>query len=104
MSDLSNPPTGALPQVKGAEVRSVGESSSWPAPPQDGYPSRTGVDAQEPCELVGPTGGSTRVKLIEFDADNGTVHLQAPQARKPIAIRFDQFQRLVLLTPIAPLP
>ena len=104
MSDLSNPPTGALPQVKGAEVRSVGESSSWPAPPQDGYPSRTGVDAQEPCELVGLTGGSTRVKLIEFDADSGTVHLQTPQARKPIAIRFEQFQRLVLLTPIAPLP
>ena len=104
MSDLSNPPTGALPQVKGAEVRSVGESSCWPAPPQDGYPSRTGVDAQEPCELVGLTGGSTRVKLIEFDADSGTVHLQTPQARKPIAIRFEQFQRLVLLTPIAPLP
>jgi len=31
------------------------------------------------------------------------VQLQAPQARKPIAIRFDQFQRLVLLTPISPL-
>ena len=104
MSDLSKPPTSALPQVKGAEVRSVGESSRWPAPPQDGYPSRTGVEAQEPCELVGPSGGATRVKLIEFDADNGTVHLQAPHARKPIAIRLDQFQRLVLLTPITPLP
>jgi len=55
MSDLSDPPTSAVPQVQGAEARSFGSSSQWPAPPQEGYPSRTGVDEQEPCELVGPT-------------------------------------------------
>jgi type II secretory ATPase GspE/PulE/Tfp pilus assembly ATPase PilB-like protein len=104
MSDLSEPPTSAVPQVQGAEARTFGKASQWPAPPQEGYPSRTGVDEQEPCELVGPTGGATRVKLIEFDLAKGSVQLQAPQARKPIAIRFDQFQRLVLLTPISPLP
>ena len=104
MSDLSEPPTSAAPQVRGTQLRASGEPSRWPAPPQEGYPSQPGVEAQEPCELVGPTGGTTRVKLMEFDLEKGTVHLQAPQARKPIAIRFDQFQRLVLLTPISPLP
>jgi hypothetical protein len=104
MSDLSEPPTSAVPQVRDAEARSFGRPSQWPAPPQEGYPDRTGVDDQEPCELVGPTGGATRVKVIEFDLAKGSVQLQAPQARKPIAIRFDQFQRLVLLTPISPLP
>ena len=104
MSDLSEPPVSAVPQVPGAGGRGVGAPAQWPAPPQEGYPSRPGVEAQEPCELVGPTGGATRVKLIEFDLEKGTVHLQAPQARKPIAIRFDQFQRLVLLTPVSPLP
>jgi len=62
------------------------------------------IDPQAPCELVGPTGGTTRVRLIEFDGEAGTALLQAPQARKPVAIRFEQFLRLALLTPVPPLP
>ena len=62
------------------------------------------IDPQAPCELVGPTGGTTRVRLIEFDGEAGTALLQAPQARKPVAIRFEQFLRLALLAPVPPLP
>ncbi len=106
MSDLSDPPSVfALPPTSERPVGQWGGPSAsalWPAPPQEGYPALQEVDPQAPCELVGPTGGTTRVRLIEFDGDAGTVLLQAPQARKPVAIRFEQFLRLALLTPVPP--
>jgi type II secretory ATPase GspE/PulE/Tfp pilus assembly ATPase PilB-like protein len=54
------------------------------------------------CELVGPTGGATRVRLVDFNPQAHTISLQTPQGRNAVGVRFEQFQRLDLLEPIRP--
>jgi len=78
--------------------------ASWPDIPQPGYPSGAALAAEESCELVGPTGAATRVRLVGFDPGAHTISLQTPQGRSAVGVRFEQFQRLDLLEPVRPLP
>jgi hypothetical protein len=76
----------------------------WPEIPQPGFPSGASLAADEACELLGPTGDATRVRLVGFDSDAHTISLQTPQGRSAVAVRFEQFQRLDLVEPVRPLP
>ena len=93
MSDLSDPPPTAVVRTPAVGPR----TKAWPAPPEEGYPPGTGLDDQEPCELVGPTGGTTRVRLVDFNLQAQSISLQTPQGRNAVGVRFEQFQRLDLL-------
>ncbi len=78
--------------------------ATWPDIPQPGFPSGASLAAEETCELVGPTGSATRVRLVGFDPGTHTISLQTPQGRSAVEVRFEQFQRLDLLEPVRPLP
>jgi type II secretory ATPase GspE/PulE/Tfp pilus assembly ATPase PilB-like protein len=78
--------------------------ATWPDIPQPGFPSGASLAAEETCELVGPTGSATRVRLVGFDPGAHTISLQTPQGRSAVGVRFEQFQRLDLLEPVRPLP
>jgi type II secretory ATPase GspE/PulE/Tfp pilus assembly ATPase PilB-like protein len=78
--------------------------AAWPDIPQPGYPSGASLAAEEACELLGPTGDATRVRLVGFDSDAHTISLQTPQGRSAVEVRFEQFQRLDLVEPVRPLP
>jgi type II secretory ATPase GspE/PulE/Tfp pilus assembly ATPase PilB-like protein len=78
--------------------------AAWPDIPQPGYPKGASLAAGEACELLGPAGDSTRVRLVGFDSDAHTISLQTPQGQSAVGVRFEQFQRLDLVEPVRPLP
>jgi type II secretory ATPase GspE/PulE/Tfp pilus assembly ATPase PilB-like protein len=78
--------------------------AAWPDIPQPGYPGGLPWNDDQACELVGPTGGTTRVRLVDFSLDAQSISLQTPQGRNAVGIRFEQFERLDLLEPVSPLP
>ncbi len=78
--------------------------ATWPDIPQPGYPSGASLAAEEACELLGPKGDATRVRLVGFNSDAHTISLQTPQGRSAVGVRFEQFQRMDLVEPVRPLP
>lgn len=107
MTDLSTPPENAR---RGEPTRATSDTRlarevpiAWPAPPVAGYPAVGAGLADMPCELIGPTGTVTRVTLLAFDPARGAASVLPPQMRRPLDLRFDQFQRLTLLSPLWPL-
>ena len=78
--------------------------AAWPDVPQPGYPGDIPWGTSEACELLGPTGGTTRVRLVDFNLQAHSISLQTPQGRNAVGVRFEQFQRLDLLEPVRPLP
>ena len=79
-------------------------AAAWPDVPQPGYPGDIPWGTSEACELLGPTGGTTRVRLVDFNLQAHSISLQTPQGRNAVGVRFEQFQRLDLLEPVRPLP
>ena len=105
MTDLFDPSPAAGTARRPVRAAAVGQAPpAWPAVPQPGYPQPLTLEAEEPCDLVGPSGSTTRVQLVEFDLPGRTISLQSPRGRKVMQIRFEQFQRLDLLRPVRPLP
>jgi type II secretory ATPase GspE/PulE/Tfp pilus assembly ATPase PilB-like protein len=74
----------------------------WPTPPFANYPDATEQSRPEPCEILGLNESRKTGRLIFFVPDESVVHVQVPPARTTVALRFQQFKALTLLTPLAP--
>ena len=108
---MTVPDVSSAPRPRGANIDTVSTIAStpyrpaaWPDIPQQGYPGDIPWGVNEACELVGPTGGATRVRLVDFNLQAHSISLQTPQGRSAVGMRFEQFQRLDLLEPVRPLP
>ena len=88
----STPPASAVPPTP-----------RWPTPPFACYPKPIVPPRGSACELVALDGGRRVGELIFFVPNLQSVHLNLQPARKPMQLRFDQFQSLTLLAPLEPL-
>ncbi len=108
MSDLSLPPLTLLPLPEegkaGASAAGREEPFGWPTPPLPSFPAPTPWTESAPCEIEGLNGSVMRVRLINFDPIAGIAQIQSPPARTTMPLRFPQFRRLSLTTPLQPLP
>ena len=106
MSDMLTPLQWVPPEVE-ASRRSVPakarhEPFCWPAPPFANYPDAVEQSRPEPCEILGLNESRKTGRLIFFVPEESVVHVQVPPARTTVALRFQQFKALTLLTPLAP--
>jgi type II secretory ATPase GspE/PulE/Tfp pilus assembly ATPase PilB-like protein len=97
MSDLSTP-TLALAPLDEAPPPFL-----WPTPPFAAYPAPAPQTEPQRCEVEGLNGGVMSGKLATFDPTSGLAHVQVPPARVATPLRFSQFRRLTLTTPLEPL-
>ena len=108
MSDLSLPPLTLLllPEEAAARapVKSRHQPFAWPTPTLPCYPAPVNQIAPEPCEIEGTNGNVMSGRLIIFSPEDATLQLQLPPSRTTMPLRFDQFRRLRLTQPLAPLP
>jgi len=96
MSDLSLPPlTLQSPQEVGF---------LWPTPAVPGYPSAERAAAPDLCEVEGNNGHTLTGRLVYFDPLRASLQLRLAGARTPMTLRFDQFRRLSVMTPLAAVP
>jgi type II secretory ATPase GspE/PulE/Tfp pilus assembly ATPase PilB-like protein len=105
MSDLSLPLLTLVPvdEVPGAVVsadRTGYESFKWPTPPFAAYAPATRQAQPEPCEIEGLNGSVMSGKLMTFAPDAGVAHVLVPPTRGALPLRFAQFRRLSLATPL----
>jgi type II secretory ATPase GspE/PulE/Tfp pilus assembly ATPase PilB-like protein len=107
MSDLSLPPLTLIPLRDEAPAelpeQARGEPFAWPSPPFASYPAPVCQIAPEPCEVEGLNGNVMKVRLINFDPAAGVAQIQSPPARTTMPLRFSQFRRMALSTPLEPL-
>jgi type II secretory ATPase GspE/PulE/Tfp pilus assembly ATPase PilB-like protein len=108
MSDLSLPPL-SLRTVRNEALAELPEQArsepfAWPSPPFASYPAPVCQIAPEPCEVEGVNGSVMKVRLTNFDPAAGVAQIQTPPARTTMPLRFSQFRRMVLSTPLEPLP
>ncbi|MFN0186679.1 MAG: GspE/PulE family protein [Aquabacterium sp.] len=106
MSDLSQPSLSLIPldvssQAPGAAVVSD-TAFAWPSPPFAAYPTAAPPLLAEPCEIEGANGKVHHGRLSMLDMAGGAIHLVVPPARGTLTLRFNQFRRLTLTTPMAP--
>jgi type II secretory ATPase GspE/PulE/Tfp pilus assembly ATPase PilB-like protein len=92
MSDLSQPPLPLLSPMD--------QGFSWPTPDLPGYPGSGASSSAEPCEIEGLNGQLLSGKLTLFDPARSMLLLRAAGARTSAPLRFDQFRRLRLMTPL----
>ena len=108
MSDLSLPPLSSLPtaeELSGrAPIKTRFEPFAWPTPTLPCYPAPVCQIAPEPCEIEGLNGSVMTGRLTIFSPEDALLQLQLPPSRTTMPLRFDQFRRLRLLAPLAPLP
>ncbi len=108
MSDLSLPPLTLLPLPEEVAARPPVKSRyqpfAWPTPTLPCYPAPVNQIAPEPCEIEGMNGNVMSGRLILFSPEDATLQLQLPPSRTTMPLRFDQFRRLRLTQPLAPLP
>ena len=103
MSDLSSPPLSLVPtEPAAAEVPAAGEAT-WPSPPLPCYAAAQPLTEPEPCQIEGLNGRLMTGTLLAFDPAGGVAQVRIPPARIAIPLRFDQFRRLTLTRPLAPL-
>ncbi len=96
MSDLSHPPLTLLPpQDLGFQ---------WPTPAVPGYPSAERAPAPEQCQIEGNNGHTLSGRLVYFDPLRASLQLRLAGSRTPTTLRFDQFRRLRVMTPLAAVP
>jgi type II secretory ATPase GspE/PulE/Tfp pilus assembly ATPase PilB-like protein len=107
MSDLSVPPLSLVPfdqeGIKAAPPPVRGAGFAWPTPDLPIYPGPIRFDKPAACEVEGLNGHSMVGRLLHFDLEHGIVHVQIPPARSTMPLRFNQFRRLRLMQPLAPL-
>lgn len=96
MSDLSLPPLTLMPPQDLA--------FHWPTPSVPGYPAAERAPAPEMCEIEGNNGHKMVGKLLFFEPLCGSLQLGLAGVRTPMSLRFDQFRRLTVLTPLAAAP
>jgi type II secretory ATPase GspE/PulE/Tfp pilus assembly ATPase PilB-like protein len=101
MSDLLIPPLSLAPLE--IDLPPAGSGFQWPTPPFAGYAPSAPQRVPEPCEVEGLNGGQMKGRLLEIDPDQQVARVQVPPARGAVPLRFDQFRRLTLTSPIAPL-
>jgi type II secretory ATPase GspE/PulE/Tfp pilus assembly ATPase PilB-like protein len=105
MSDLSVPPLnliavdGEAPSA--APKRARYEPFAWPTPQLPCYPAPACAIAPEPCEFEGTNGKAVHGRMTLFNPEDHLVQLQLPPAKTTMPLRFDQFRRLALTTPLA---
>ncbi|WP_409450549.1 ATPase, T2SS/T4P/T4SS family [Aquabacterium sp. J223] len=76
----------------------------WPTPPFAAYPASPLQWLPEPCEIEGLNGKLIRGKLLELQPEALQAVVQVPGARSSLVLRFSQFRRLLLTTPLQPVP
>ncbi len=108
MTNSINDSTGLKPTSPAAPSSASPGSSApptprWPTPPFACYPKPIVPPRGSSCELVALDGGRRMGELIFFVPNLQSLHLNMQPARKPVQLRFDQFQSLTLLTPLEPL-
>ena len=108
MSDLSLPPLHLLPTTEELSgrppIKTRFEPFAWPTPTLPCYPAPVCQIAPEPCEIEGLNGSVMTGRLTIFSPEDTLLQLQLPPSRTTMPLRFDQFRRLRLLVPLAPLP
>ncbi|MFY9510818.1 MAG: ATPase, T2SS/T4P/T4SS family, partial [Rubrivivax sp.] len=72
-------------------------------PPLACYPAPARAAQPEPCEVEGLNGKTMVGRLMHFNPVEGLVKLRVAPSRTTMTLRFDQFRRLRLLQPLAPL-
>jgi type II secretory ATPase GspE/PulE/Tfp pilus assembly ATPase PilB-like protein len=106
MSDLSLPPLTLAPlEGAPAEPRAnpVRTPFRWPTPPFAAYPGSGLQLVAQPCQIEGLNGATSGGTLLAFDPVGSTVQVQLPPSRGALTLRFEQFRRLTLTTPLLPL-
>ena len=75
----------------------------WPSPPNAGY--FPAVPQTEPlaCEILGLNDKRVAGRMTFFVPEEGVAHVQLPQTRTTLPLRFDQFRALTITTPIEPM-
>ncbi|MBN8493811.1 MAG: Flp pilus assembly complex ATPase component TadA [Burkholderiales bacterium] len=104
MSDLSSPPLSLVP-LEDASAPAAGGATAfaWPTPPFACYPAPQRLSEPEACQIEGMNGRLMNGLLIEMDLAEGVAKVRIPPARIAIPLRFNQFRRLTLTRPLAPL-
>ncbi len=79
------------------------KSFLWPNPPDAGY--FPAVIQTEPlaCEILGLNDKRVLGRMTFFVPAEGVAHVQLPQTRTTLPLRFDQFRALTLTEPIEPI-
>jgi hypothetical protein len=95
------PPEGEV-TLRTAPEKARHQPFRWPTPPFANYPDATEQSRPEPCEILGLNESRKTGRLIFFVPDESVVHVQVPPARTTVALRFQQFKALTLLTPLSP--
>ena len=102
MSDLSTPPLSLVP-VEGDGAAPAVDGFAWPTPPYACYPGPVRLEEPEPCQIEGMNGRLMNGVLLEMHPAEGLAKVRIPPARIAIPLRFNQFRKLVLTRPLAPL-
>ena len=97
------PVTASLPASLPPPLPATRTTFAWPTPELPTYPGPTPSAKPAACELEGLNGHTMTGRLLHFDVAEGVVHVQIPPARSPMPLRFNQFRRLRLMQPLAPL-
>lgn len=104
MTDLSFPPLPGDPHGAGEPAHLPRhEPFAWPSPPLPGYPPPARATQPEACEVEGLNGKAMVGRLMYFHPADGLLKLRVAASRMTMTLRFDQFRRLKLLAPLAPL-
>ena len=101
MSDLSQPPQSATPDLRSAD-RATSEPSRWAMPPAANAGDVWPLGSSESCAILGLNDKSFNARLAHFDVTTGLATVFVPPARSPMQLRFGQFQRLTLTEPVMP--
>jgi type II secretory ATPase GspE/PulE/Tfp pilus assembly ATPase PilB-like protein len=72
----------------------------WPTPPFASYPQPLAQREHEGCQIVGLNGRVMQGRLNFFVPSEHVAHIQVPPARTTMALRFSQFQSLLLMRPL----
>ncbi len=102
MSDLSSPPLNLVPKDPDPQKRGAA-GFAWPTPPYPDFPAPAPLEGSQPCEVEGTNGRLMKGQLVQFDPVAGIAQVIIPPARAVMALRFNQFRRLILATHLAPL-
>ena len=109
LSDLHEAPLALMPLPEqpcsglAPEPATLREPFAWPTPALASYPAPVCAIEPERCEIEGLNGRILPGRLLHFSPDDGVVLLKTPGTRTPMTLRFGQFQRLTLLSPLSPL-
>ncbi len=103
MSDLSSPPLSLVPAGEAPGEAEAGNAFAWPTPAYACYSAPAALADNEPCQIEGMNGRLMTGTLLEFRPAEGLAKVRIPPARIAIPLRFNQFRRLTLTRPLAPI-